>query len=356
MGEQEPISESDFQQELLNKEALIEALTTQLESTVEELDRVRRSGNAGSNSGGGRDAGFGPRVTAQIKEAVADFEEVSVLEHFERLEIGVEQILELLSGEASVIENLGARASSYIENNDDDEADRHVETQESQTEPRVAYDDSEEGDFWARTKARLMAEEENNSSNESSSVETNTQQREESNVQKTQNIEPAAPTVAIDVADLSKQENQQNVSVNTGTVIPPAPPSLPDLPRPVERLDDPDEMEKAISERDGFISYLITRIRKAEMRPFEPIDWEKMSNVPADLEKSLMILQHHLVQHVSQAELSISLDRAALTRERAKLRQIKDKLMSEIQHLGNSASNATSYRDRMEERLNKMLE
>ena len=314
--------------ELSNKDRLIQALTEQLETTADQLDRLQRSGGALQ-----KDSGFGVQVAAQIRQTAADFEDVSVLEHFERIEVGVEQILEILSGEASPLDSIdrgtNLNSSSIFED----------ETPSQQPE---ANSNSE--DFWAATKARLMGEETSSTSPDEGQTSS-------------PNTSSAADLAATqsDLAPTDAQTNQTAQSVPTKIHIPPTPEPLPDLPKPVEKSDDVNELEGAVTERDGLITYLIARLRTAEMYAFPPIDWNRLSNAPEELKEGLIILQQHLKDHLRQAELSVSLERASLTRERSKLKQVKKHLAAEIQRMGRVSEEA-SEKVSMEDRLSRLLE
>lgn len=323
-----------FRNELEKKDALIEALTQQLEGTAEKLDRLQRTGT----SGGSKEFGLSTQLTNQLRSAMSDFEEVSVLDHFERIEVGIEQILELLSGEVSNLEVPQSR----------DLTDNHQQPAKPLSTVPLKVDDD---DFWAVTKARLM-QAGIDPQGEAPAVKGPVPDS-------APEIRVPAATESASLGHNSSGELTLGQTVNGKITIPPPPENLPDFPRPVEEIDNVVLLEEAVSERDSFISQLVARLRRAESYPFPPVDWKQLSNVPEDLEYALSSLKRQLEDHLRQSELAISLERASLTRERAKLRQVKQHLANEIQRMGsedqNDSSTPDAYRRTMEERLSRML-
>ncbi|MEW4489279.1 hypothetical protein AB1L42_14450 [Thalassoglobus sp. JC818] len=321
----------ELQREVESKEAVILALTSQLETTAEQLERMRRTGPVS----GQKESGFGAGVNAQIRDFLAEFDESSPLEHFERIEIGIEQILEILAGSNTSIAELRKLPKDELENtlSEDEESDEEAVAEKTAEE--------KEEDFWAATKARLMQEADSqHDEDEMGALFSGEKKDASSDSAADEDDEEATPEAKAPVL--------QPVS------IPPEPEEMPELPKPVTTITDAKKLEEAVTERDQFISYLVGRLRRAESYPFPPINWESAMSVPEDLKKSVMVLEKHLKDHLRQSELSVSLERAALTRERSKLCQVKSQLQDEIQKMV-AISNAPA-RSTPEERMNRLFD
>ncbi|TWT56757.1 hypothetical protein KOR42_01120 [Thalassoglobus neptunius] len=320
----------ELQREVESKEAVILALTSQLETTAEQLERMRRTGPVG----GQKESGFGPGVNAQIRDFLAEFDESSPLEHFERIEIGIEQILEILAGSNTSIAELRKLPKSELEStlSDDEETEEELDAEKSPEEA--------EEDFWAATKARLLQEAESQDDEEEMGVLFSGEKEDSSSESAAKND--------------GGNQAEAKANVVQPIAIPPEPEELPELPKPVTTITDAKKLEEAVTERDQFIFYLVARLRRAESYPFPPINWESVVSVPEDLKKSVMVLEKHLKDHLRQSELSVSLERAALTRERSKLCQVKSQLQDEIQKMV-AISNAPT-RSTPEERMNRLFD
>lgn len=284
------LSDESLQRELQNKDDIITALTEQLEGAVDQLDRLKRSGvKQDSGSGGFRSPGG---LASQVGAALAAFDELAPAEHFERIEDGISQILQLLSHDSLI--NLQSRP-------------RHAEDEDSSDQDQISDDR-----FWEETKARLL---------------------ESENISRTDSPESVAKSPSSEQA--TESDNRDGAETNeTNWLIP----ALPDPPRLVTDLKDIVGMEEGLSERDSYIAYLIARLRNLENSRYQLIDWEELAGVPTKLIEEMLSLKKQLEEQLRQSEIAVALERAALTRERSKLFQVKQYLAQEVKRLGSTES------------------
>ena len=288
---------------LEEKDELIEALTLRLEKTVEELDRMRRSGvKSGSGGGGGSlpnelvDQQY--NLAERLEEAVDNWQAAQPGEQLNRIEDGIYQLLSsLTNGEvAPPPERPPAQMT-----------DAPAEASDAST-PEA------EDDFWAATKARLMGEEPAEASAESS---------------------PSTPEVSQQTAEVAAPvDASPSAPPATGEVVHFEEPDDYEPPKPVEPEADQEELAQAVEDRDAYIRYLTGRLRNEQRRKVGPIDWESLSQKPGDLGEQLCELEKMLQAQLKDAEISISLERASITRQRSKLYQVKRHLEKEIKRIG----------------------
>ncbi len=266
-----------LQQELQSKNEVIAALTKQLEGTADQLDRLQRSG---VRSNGGESSGrVGLGIAGQVEAALEFIDELEPAEHFEKIESGIDQILEMLSGRA------------ISEFSDESEAD--------------PVDQSSNNEFWNATKERLLESEENATAEES--------------------VDSATEKLAIESGDELPQ---------TPPAMRVAPPPLAEAPKPIEDVQDPIVLEEGITERDSYIVSLIARLRIVEEFQYPPINWKELADAPEELNASLISLEKQLKDNLLRAEVSVALERASLTRERSKLFHVKRQLEQEVKRIG----------------------
>jgi len=111
--------------------------------------------------------------------------------------------------------------------------------------------------------------------------------------------------------------------------------SLPNnLPKPVDLNASRDDLIDAVDARDEYILYLTTKLRTLQGQVIPVINWEVVNNCPDDLKKGVQGIAAQLEQQLKEAELSISLERANLGRERAKLMKVKEFLETQVMKLG----------------------
>lgn len=272
---------ADVHGQLQVKDQLIAALTAQLEETAEKLDRLQRSGG-GRGSSVGRGAEETPHASGlfgQLEDVIEVWQELKPEERLLRIEEGIDQILTLLS------------------------SDERTQTAESDT--------SSNQDFWEAAKAQLLGEQPDESSGQT-----------EPPAGPDAEAEPPAEPVQPDLPE-----------------VPPEPPA----PEPLAEDAGEESLRQAVEEREVYIQYLTARLRHAEQRHAFPIPWDELNNAPEELRQRLVDLERNLSEQLKQAEIAHALERAALTRERAQLGQLKQQVERQMHQL--KASSTTGSGD-----------
>lgn len=272
------MSTESLQQELQTKNEVIAALTDQLEGTADQLDRLQRSGVRNNERESSGRPGIG--LTGQVEAALEYIDELDPAAHFERLESGIDQLLEMLSG----------RSITEL-------------SEQNETDTTGA---ATENDFWNATKERLLESEENSAAEEYSDSST---------------LEP----------DTDCGDEHQPASRATRVT---PPPPLAEPPKPIEDIQDPVALEEGVTERDSYIVSLIARLRVVEEAQYAPLNWEELADAPEELKASLISLKKQLKDNLLRADVSVSLERASLTRERSKLFHVKRQLEQEVKRIG----------------------
>ena len=271
------LSDESLQRELQNKDNIILALTEQLENTVDQLDRLKRSG-VKENSGDSRSQSpFG--LASQVASALEAYDELAPAEHFDRIEDGIDQILQLLS-QGSV--QLAALPEAAEKNGESE-----------------AKDDS----FWEETKSRLMGGDSSPATLESAATQD------------------SLPTQA--------ESDEEFQSESTPVQEPFSVPAMPEAPKPIEDLKDIVTLEEGVGSRDDYIVYLVARLRSSEQAKIPVINWDDLEHAPEKLVQELLDLKIKLEDHLRQSEIS-------------KLFQVKQYLAQEVKRLGEETqANAT---------------
>ena len=275
--------------QLEEKNELVQALTSQLEKTVNQLDRLRRSGAdrvvPGASSGGSM-----PEIVGRLTGALDEWDEVQPGERIVRIEEGVAKILEMLaSGEYSASANNSSHASAAPRN-----------------------------DFWEQAKARILGDE------------------PEASIEPVELSEPESVDAAT-VEPLDEPAAEEAQFEEEPAEAPIADEPMPDPPLAVGPDANADELWKAIDSRDQYIIYLTSRLRSLEARKIPPVDWDKLNSAPQETAIYLQSLESTLREQLKQAEIGLAIERAGLARERAKLMQIKESLDARIRRMGGAA-------------------
>ena len=108
-------------------------------------------------------------------------------------------------------------------------------------------------------------------------------------------------------------------------------------PEPVPVDADVSMLFNAVDERDRYIRYLADRLHQTERAKFFP-SWDQLQHAPAEMLERLKQLEHLLQEQLRRNEITHSLERAGLTREKAKLNQVKQNLELQIRRLGHSST------------------
>ncbi len=323
-----------LQESLQEKDELIEALTTRLEETFGELDRIHRSGGKGGKSvGGGLPTDLVEQqahLADQLGEAVEIWNAAQPVEQLSRIEEGIQQILSsICSGDFKPVSSAISKPAA-------------VSRPASSASPAAAAAKpvADPEDFWAATKARLMGEAPPKPSEASSPKSVEVKPQVES--LKVSTLPPATPV--------------QTPSEGFATEVIPFD-SSNDLPAPEPVADNADQLSllEAIEDRDEYIAYLTGRLRNEQLRKVGVIDWDALSKQPKDLADQLRELEKMLNSQLKEAEISISLERASIARQRGKLFQVKRHLEQEIKRIGNKEITSEEANEKSESRWSKLF-
>ena len=119
-------------------------------------------------------------------------------------------------------------------------------------------------------------------------------------------------------------------------------PTLSEPPLPVDFNNaDHQQLCDAIRDRDEFISLLLRRLSSPDANTEFP-DWEQLNSVPEDLHRELLSLRDRLQDKLRVAEVDLSLQRARLAREEAKLSIKAEQVVRQMKQLGLSPDDSIS--------------
>lgn len=290
----------ELQQQLDEKDQLIRALTDRLEEAAEQLDRVNRSGGNKQGTGGSRSAGGSSsemlaqqqKIIDQLEKSAELWEDVQPRDAFTRLEEQLDDLRQLLE-------------SSTVSKRDDGISQA----------PKPPKANQLSG--WEKMKAELMGETPADP--------------------KPANPKPASspPPTPSTTAPVSAQPAPPVVAptnpVSPVFSEPLTPLSELHLPEPVDfDVAERRDLEEAIETRDQYIGELTRRLRSAESRTQQKIDWSELNNAPDVLRETLESLEAELNDRLRIAEVDLSLERARLARVEARIhcmqKQFEEKL------------------------------
>ncbi|MEZ6067564.1 MAG: hypothetical protein R3B90_18070 [Planctomycetaceae bacterium] len=106
---------------------------------------------------------------------------------------------------------------------------------------------------------------------------------------------------------------------------------------------NPALLHASILARDEYISYLIREFRTR--RPLTRLDWDALAKSPEDVTVRLQRLEQRLHVEIQKEELSLSLERARISREQVELQKVRTRLEKEIRRLGATAADKSSASD-----------
>jgi hypothetical protein len=294
-SEQSAVAENDLKKQLHAKDQLVRALTDRLEEAAEQLDRVQRTGgDKGGRTGGSSDAAAGHPLFEKLSKSLELWEDVQPADAFARIEERLEELRDMLQG--AIVGTPG-------------------EAQAPKKKDVLTG--------WEKMKAELMGE-------------------------SAPSAAPAGGTKAQDVSTTAKQpaqsESGEGSAQEQSAPPPPARPVSVEPPRPLEELTLPEPVDlegasrpdlvDAIEVRDQYIGELTRRLRSAESRTHQPIDWSVLNSAPDDLRQALQRLESELTDRLRIAEVDLSLERARLSRVETRIRatqmQIEKKLQQSV--------------------------
>jgi hypothetical protein len=301
-SDQSALAESDLKRQLHAKDQLVRALTDRLEEAAEQLDRVQRTGgDKGGRGGNSSDAALsGHPLVEKISRSLELWEDVQPADAFARIEERLEELRDMLQG--AIVGTPG-------------------EAQAPKKKDVLSG--------WEKMKAELMGE-----SAPAAPAAGGTKSHEASPAAKQQ-----APSTS---ADGSAQEQS--------TPSPPPRPVPVEPPRPLDELQLPEPVDlegasrpdlvDAIEVRDLYIGELTRRLRSAESRTHQSIDWAALNNAPGDLREVLRTLESELTDRLRIAEVDLSLERARLSRVETRIRATQIQIEKKLQQsVGTDAGN-----------------
>jgi hypothetical protein len=271
---------------LQEKEQLIGALTQRLEQAAEQLDRIHRSGG----DRGLRHAGLPPELVEQhrtliedLQRVVQQWEDMQAAELLGRIESQISELRDLVSGQA-------ARA---------------------QASP-APHPDSIAG-FMSRAKTPGGPAHRHEGDAAPAPSGSHTYERLKAGLLEADTPEPEIPVDGPVIAGDDVEE-----------------PAAVDPPVPVDfDTADAAALRQEVERRDEYIAYLIRKLRFSESRKGLSGDWKALEGVPDELRARLIDYERRLDEALRQAEVELSLERARLGREAARVRLLEHQVTTE---------------------------
>lgn len=291
----------EFQHQIEQRDELVQALTRQLEQAAEQLDRMQRSGGvAGRPQAAGLPADF-TRQQSQISEDVAylvqQWENTQVAGAMGRIEMQLEELRDLVH--QARIPADGPFLGQTTANSDDD-AENGRDSDQSEE------DLSRNLDLLASLKEAMNAD--------------------------------ADPIPEFELEDQSGPPSAAgNWEAEEETDVSAALPNLPDPPAPIDpNLAEPEEIRDAIDQRDRYIQTVVDHSRSLQQLASlnSPVDWDELNNAPDELVDRLQQLEQQLVEQLRTSEISMSLERARLSRESTQLEAARIQLEKKMKKYG----------------------
>lgn len=312
-----------LQDSLRERDQIVQMLTQRLEQAADQLDRMQRTGG-GRN--GATVAGIPPELienqqtlAGQMTQLLGQWEELQAAEMLTRIESRLNDLHDLVSTGSGGSSRGSANGSTSTSTEKDganssseDLSNASVQSEIAPTKPVTMG--------WEAIKAAVMA-------GESINLETTTHHHPPPR------HEADHESVFSESVVLERSDS----------------PTLSEPPLPVD-FDSADHQQlcDAIRDRDEFISLLLRRLSSPDANTEFP-DWEQLNRVPEDLQHELMNLRDRLQDKLRVAEVDLSLQRAKLAREDARLTIKANQLALQMKKLGlapdEPATNASGTRE-----------
>jgi hypothetical protein len=275
----------DYDSLLREKDDLIDALTERLEMTAEQLDRMQRTtGDRGHWMSGGMPAELVEQqqtLCEDLGRVVQQWEDSQPGITLTRIEMQIQELRDLLVQGSPGVGHHGE--SSY---------ERH------QASEGEANSDAAEVSGWEALKAGLLAQ-----GSESHSAD-HSQQTQHHSAPAYDGPDPfdGIPLHAPETIELESASRE--------------------------------ELRSAVLVRDEFIAELLRRLRSVEGRTRPNEDWKSLETVPDELRNRLESLERRLDQAARMAEVELSIERAKLGREAARLKQLEEATQKAAERVG----------------------
>jgi hypothetical protein len=277
---------------LREKEDLIDALTERLEMTAEQLDRMQRtSGDRGHWLSGGMPAELVEQqqtLCEDLGRVVQQWEESQPGITLSRIEMQIQELRDLL------VQSPGGGTSYRAEASSRSSFDAEQKSDGNQ---------ASEASAWEALKAGLLSQ-------SSGEIPVAGSSGERSNSAEDAGPDPfdgdpLSPPTAIDVDDASRED-----------------------------------LQYAVLARDEFIAELLRRLRLVEGRTRPSDGWKAFESVPAELRERLESLERRLDQAARMSEVELSIERAKLGREAARLKQLEEQTQKAAARVGLAVADA----------------
>jgi hypothetical protein len=306
-----------LQDSLKERDQVVQMLTQRLEQAADQLDRMQRTGGG---RGGAATVGIPPELiesqqtlAGQMTQLLGQWEELQAASMLTRIESRINELHDLvatgsgftpLTPRASLLE--ATQTSNEVDSSDSSPQDS---PQKSVPMDVVAAKPAAMG--WEAIKAAVLA-------GESVNLETISHPSERHPTpSETQGIE---------------QADRQPLDF----------PTLSSPPPPVDfESADRQQLCDAIRNRDEFISMLLRRFSSLDANTEFP-DWAQLNSIPEDLQQELLSLRERLQDKLRVAEVDLSLQRAKLAREEARLTIKANQLSQQTKKLGLASDELSS--------------
>jgi hypothetical protein len=308
-----------LQDSLKERDQVVQMLTQRLEQAADQLDRLQRTG-------GGRGtavaSGVPPelienqqQMSEQMSQLLEQWEELQATQMLTRIESRLTDLHDLVASGAAAPISISAVAA--------------VNTKAASiSPPKASAGASVLNDVraaepaktgWEAIKAAMLAGE---------------------NYSTTAATSPTPPPTQAPTSETTATEplsSESSVELDRST-----PQPLPDPPPAIDfDVADQETLIDAIRCRDEFISILLRRLSSPDASTEFP-DWEKLNFVPEDLHRELLGLRDRLQEKLRVAEVDLSLQRAKLAREEAKLALKAEQVVRHARQVGLASDDAAS--------------
>ncbi len=300
----------ELEDALHERDMVVQMLTQRLEQAADQLDRMQRTG---SDRRGTSLAGIPPELMEgqqtlldQMNRMLGEWEEIQAGPMLNRIESQIAELKDLVSAGPPVSHSENTRPKDGVRPKTDVAASSVIKPGLRRVEDLVAAKSSD----WEVIKAAMLANEELNSPTPVQTTESSTTASASS-----PSIHGTSPSFSESVLD-------------------DLPPQLPEPP-PYVDVDQVgiEELREAVQLRDEYISMLTRRVVAQDQTTRFP-DWDALSHVPSELRYELENLRQQLQQKLKIAEIDLSLQRARLAREDAKLQTKAEHVARQMRQMG----------------------
>ena len=312
----------ELEDALHERDMVVQMLTQRLEQAADQLDRLQRTGTdrrGGSFSGIPTELMEGQQtLLEQMNRMLGEWEELQAGPMLSRIESQISELKDLVSVGPTLSRTDNSRSKEIARAKADSTSSSVNKPPLRRVEDLIAAKSSD----WEVIKAAMLANEDLNTP------------------PKTEKPEPSqSVTNATEIS--STQGPQDSESIFSASALNDLPAPLPEPP-PYVDVDQAaiEELREAVQLRDDYISMLTRRVVAQDESTRLP-DWEMLNHVPSELRYELEKLRQQLQQKLRIAEIDLSLQRARLAREDAKLQTKADHVARQMRQMGMAAEDAS---------------